>query len=170
MLRTLQFFRRVAKNCEKRLLASSCLSLRPSACNNWASIGRIFIKFDILVVLGKSVEDIQISLEVDKRSPIYILYIFDYISLSFSSFFRDKSCRENQNTYFTFDNLFYLENFANYETVWKNIVMQDRPQKTTWRMRNVCWILEATNTPSEYAIFLLSQCHSGCTNAPECYV
>jgi len=33
------------KNCEKLLLASSCLSVRPSARNNSAPTARIFIKF-----------------------------------------------------------------------------------------------------------------------------
>ena len=36
------------QNCEKRLLAFSCLSVRPPAWNNSAPTGRISIKFDIL--------------------------------------------------------------------------------------------------------------------------
>jgi hypothetical protein len=39
------------KNCEKRLVASSCLSVRPSACNN--SAGQAFIKFNIWVLFEK---------------------------------------------------------------------------------------------------------------------
>ena len=50
-------FRRVCKILEKRLLASSCLSVclsvAPSACvsawNNFTSTGGIFMKFNILV-------------------------------------------------------------------------------------------------------------------------
>ena len=44
-------FRRVGKNREIRLLSLSCLSLSlcPSAWNNWAPIGQIFMKFDIAV-------------------------------------------------------------------------------------------------------------------------
>ena len=41
------FFRRVRKNCEKRLLASSCLPVCPSAWNNSTPTGRILIKLDI---------------------------------------------------------------------------------------------------------------------------
>ena len=33
----------------------------------------------------------------------------------------DKSCRENQNTYFVFNN-FYLESRVVYEVMWKNVV------------------------------------------------
>ena len=45
----------------------------------------------------------------------------------------DKSC--TQNTHFTFNNFFFSENLAVYEIMWKNIVEQDRPQMTIWRMR-----------------------------------
>jgi len=35
------------------------------------------------------------------------------------------------------------------------MVEQDRPHMTIWRMRFVCWINKATDTHSEYAIFLV---------------
>ena len=38
--------------------------------------------------------------------------------------------------------------------MWKNTAEPDRPQKTTWRMRIVCWIPNATNTLSEYVILI----------------
>jgi hypothetical protein len=38
-----------------------------------------------------------------------------------------KSCRENQNTQFIFNN-FFFENLAAYDIMWKNIVESDRPQ------------------------------------------
>jgi hypothetical protein len=40
----------------------------------------------------------------------------------------DKSCRENQNTYFIFNK--FSENHAVYEIMWKNMVEPDRPQIT----------------------------------------
>ena len=45
----LSFFGERSRNCEKRPLASSCLSVCPSAWNNSAPTGRIFIWFDIAV-------------------------------------------------------------------------------------------------------------------------
>jgi len=42
----------------------------------------------------------------------------------------DKSYRENQNTRFTFNNLFFSENHAVYEIMWENLVEADRPQMT----------------------------------------
>jgi len=38
-----------SQNCEKRLLASSRLSVRLFTWKNWASTERIFMKFDILL-------------------------------------------------------------------------------------------------------------------------
>ena len=39
----------------------------------------------------------------------------------------DKSCTENQNTHFVFNNFFFFENYAIYEIMWKNIVELGRP-------------------------------------------
>jgi len=41
----------------------------------------------------------------------------------------DKSCRENQDTYFMFSNLL-SENHAIYKIMWKNMVVLYRPQMT----------------------------------------
>jgi hypothetical protein len=59
-----------SQNCEKRLLASSWLSIRLSKWNNSAVTGRIFMKFDISLffsIFRKAVEKIQVSLEYDTR-------------------------------------------------------------------------------------------------------
>jgi hypothetical protein len=36
----------------------------------------------------------------------------------------------------------------------QNVVQPDTPQMTIWRMRIACWIPKATNTHSEYVIFI----------------
>jgi hypothetical protein len=41
----------------------------------------------------------------------------------------DKSCGENENTYFIFNNFFPPENRAAYEIMWKNMV--EPPQMTS---------------------------------------
>jgi hypothetical protein len=58
----------------------------------------------------------------------------------------DKSCRENQNTYFIF------KNPAVCEVMWKNMAEPDKPQVTIRRMRVSGWIPKATHTHSEYVI------------------
>ena len=81
-------------------------------------------------------------------------YKFLIISCSFLLRIRngsDKSCRENQkkNTHFTFS-IFFVENHAFCEIMWKNIVEPGRPQTTVWSMRNARWTPKATNTRSKY--------------------
>ena len=39
--------------------------------------------------------------------------------------------------------------------MYKNIVLSERPQMTTWRMRILCWMPKATETHSEY-VFLIA--------------
>ena len=75
--------------------------------------------------------------------------IYDYISLSSSN----KSCGENRNTHFMFNNFFYC---AVYDIMWKNTVEPGKKQKATWRMRSACWITKATNTHLEYLILISS--------------
>ena len=64
----LSVFRRVRKNCEKWLLASSYLYFGPSSRNNSVSSGTIWIKFYIWAFLEKCVEKIQVSLKSDKNN------------------------------------------------------------------------------------------------------
>jgi hypothetical protein len=54
-----------------------------------------------------------------------------------------KSCIKSQNTYFRFNQP---------PSPRKNIVQQDRPQMTIWRMRITCWIPNVTNIHSQYVI------------------
>jgi hypothetical protein len=83
-------FRRISKNCEKRLLASSRryvhlvrLSVRPRRCNNSAPTGQNFIKFDSSIS-RKPVKKIEVSSKSDTNSVYFIWrppYIFYNISL-----------------------------------------------------------------------------------------
>jgi hypothetical protein len=51
----------------------------------------------------------------------------------------------------------FLQNRAAYEIIWENIVEWGRPHMTIRRMRIACWIPKATNTHSEYVIFIAFQ-------------
>jgi hypothetical protein len=53
-----------------------------------------------------------------------------------------------------FWNFFFFENRAVNEIMCKNIVELDRPQMTVWHMHIACWKPKATNTHSEYVIFV----------------
>jgi hypothetical protein len=60
----------------------------------------------------------------------------------------DKSCRENQNTYFVFSKSVF-ENRAVYEKMWNIIVEWGRTQMTIWRTHIASWIPKATNTHTQ---------------------
>ena len=56
-----------------------------------------------------------------------------------------KSCRENQNT-FCVQYLFFFENWAVYEIMWKNTVERGKQQMIIWRMRITWRTNKATHT------------------------
>jgi hypothetical protein len=124
-------FRHVRKN---RLLASSYMPVRPPAWKNSAPTGRIFMKFDIY--FSKICEKIQVSLKSDNNNGTLhedlctFMVICRWILVRMRNV-SDKSCRENQNTHFMFNN-FFSENRAICEIMWKNMVQPDRPQMTIW--------------------------------------
>jgi len=98
-----------------------------SSWSNSIPTGRIFMKFDILIF--ENLTRITGTLHEDQ-------YTFFIISRSFLLWMRnvlEQSCRENQNTHFMFGNVFFFENCAVYEIVWKNIVERGRPQMTDAR-------------------------------------
>ena len=66
----------------------------------------------------------------------------------------EKSCRENQNTYFMFSNFFpkikaFMRHAEKYGTAG-----QATDKNTIWRMHFSCWLTEATDTHSEYVILI----------------
>jgi len=68
----------------------------------------------------------------------------------------DESYRENLNTRFMFNNIFFFfKNRAAYDTMWKHNVEPGLPQKTIRRMRIPCWITKATDIDSEYGILIV---------------
>jgi hypothetical protein len=77
----------------------------------------------------------------------------------------EKSCRENQNTYFMFSNFFpnikaFMRHAEKYGTAG-----QATDKNTIWRMHFSCWLTEATDTHSEYVIFIFHG-NNTFTNAP----
>ena len=66
-----RFFWVLSQDCDKRLLASSCLSVRVSAWYNSAPAGQIFMKFGIRIFFEKTVEKIQVSLKSDKNNRYF---------------------------------------------------------------------------------------------------
>jgi len=123
---------------------SVCLSVvRPSARNKSAPTAGIFMKFDIW-------EFCTTLWIYDKNNGYFIwrpTYIFYHISLHYShnGKFFDKYCRENRNTHFTYNNVFFW-NSVLCEIRRKYIDEPDRKQMRIWRMSIANWISKATNT------------------------
>ena len=112
-----------------------------------------------LRTFSKNIEKIQISLKYTVITGTLhedrcIFRITPRLFLLRMRNVSDKSCRENQNIHFVFNNSPPPENRAVYEIMWENIVERGRPQMTIWRMRIARWIPKATNTHSEYVIII----------------
>jgi len=59
----------------------------------------------------------------------------------------------------------FSENHVVYEIMRTNGVEPNRPQMTIWLVRLACWVPKATNTHSEFVIFIFHS-NNGCTNTP----
>jgi hypothetical protein len=106
----------------KRLLASSCLSVRLYTSNTSATTGRIFIKLDIwffLTIRWENEHFIKVRITVLDVKPIHIFYHTSLISFRMRNV-SDTKYTENQNTHIMFNNFFY-------EIMWKKC----RAGKTT---------------------------------------
>jgi len=70
----------------------------------------------------------------------------------------DKTCIENQNTYFVFSNFFFLEN---YSVLWKKCgrVGQVTDDNVIRSLHFACCVPKATNAHSEYVILIAFPLH-----------
>jgi hypothetical protein len=116
---------------------------------SWNLIFEIFRKYD---------KNIQFSLKSDKNNgysiwrPIHI-FISCLISIKLETF-QTKLWRKSKHILCSITFCFF-ENCAVYETMWKNVVLPNRPQRTMWRTGIVYWIPKTKNMPSKYIILLV---------------
>jgi hypothetical protein len=133
---------------------------RPSALNNSAHTGTIFVKFYIWVFFEKYVAKFQVSLKSDKNNgyftwrPIYIMITCRLILLRMRNV-SENSCRENQITHFIFNNVFRKTCHLR-----GNVKKCCRPGEAaddniTRSMRFACQVTKATDTHSECVIFIV---------------
>ena len=124
--RTCYFYTRW-QNWEKRLLASSCLSVRPSV--RMEQLGSHWTDFRIigyLSILRKSVDVIQVSLKSHKNNGYFTwrpMYIFSNISLNSScdEMFQTKFL-EKMRTHFVFSNVFPKRKRGRPKQTWRRSV------------------------------------------------
>jgi len=105
------------------------------------------------VFFRKSIEKIKVSTQYDKNSGYFtwrLIHISNRILLN-SSHNDTCFCQTLFSKFVCFRKSRRLrDNVAKYCTTGQG------PQTTTWRMRTVCWILQATNTMSEYILLTAS--------------
>ena len=99
-------FRCYSQNCEERLFASSCLSVRPSVCIEQLGFHwRIFMKFDIWIFSKNMSRKLKFHENLTRITGTLHedRCLFMIISRSFLLTMRnisDKICRENQNAFY----------------------------------------------------------------------
>ena len=89
------------QNCKKRLLALSCLSVRPSAWKNSASTGRVFMTFDISLFFENLSRKFTFPLNPTRIRGTLYEDQYTVMTISCSVLLRmrsvsDKSCTENK--------------------------------------------------------------------------
>ena len=158
-----------SQNCEKRLLASSCLSVHP-----WLSLNGTQLPLDglsrnlIFRYFSKICCENWSFIKVEHEYPaLYMQTDIHFLIKSRSVFPRmrnisNKIRRENQYTQFVFHNIFFC-----FDIMWKNIIEQGSLQMTIWCMCIASWIPKSKNTCSDYVILInfplqqWSQKHTG---------
>jgi hypothetical protein len=115
-----------------------------------------------LCSIQKSVEKIQVSLQSKKMKCAwredqctFMTYLVQFF-LEWKNF-SDRSYTENQNARFTFS-IFFFENCAVYEIIWKNAVEPRMPQMKIRRVLFACQITKARirNTFKIFHIYCFS--------------
>jgi hypothetical protein len=109
-----------SQNCEKRLLASSCVSVRPHGTTRLPLDG---FSWSLIFIFPNCVENIEVSLKFHKINEYYpwrLICIFDHKSVipyQNEKCWWDKSCTENQITHFMFNSLFFRKSCR----LWDNV-------------------------------------------------
>ena len=149
----LVIFYACSQNCEKHLLASSCLSFRSFSPREIIRLPQERFSWNLILedFCEKSVEKIQISIKTEKNNGYFAwrsMYI--YISLNYSyneKCFWQQSWRKPK--YILYPSYIF---FRKYRRLWDNVEKYRRARHVTddniiRRMHFACWITKATETP-----------------------
>ena len=121
-----------------------CIYVRPFDCpppppvwKDSAPTGRIFVEVDIWEFLSRTLSFHQYVTRITSAlyEDVYTFMTMHHWIILRTRTVLNKSCRENQNTHFTSNNLFQkIVQFI--EIVWKNMLERDRSQVTM--QKEVC--------------------------------
>jgi hypothetical protein len=138
----LNFFSMRFRKIKKRLLTSSCLSVRLSAWNNSAVTGRTIMNVVIWVFFLQNLSRQKVSLKITRitgtlhEDQFICMITSRWIILRMRNI-SDRPCRWIQDSQLMFNRLF-SEIVQVYVMMWKNIVKPGRSQMKIWRMRFAC--------------------------------
>jgi hypothetical protein len=148
-----------SQNCEKRLIALSCLSVCLSVCLSTLlpldGFWRNFI-FDYFLKIYR--ENSRLIIIWHTKITILhlntIIYFWSYLANFFLEWemFQTKVVQKIK-THFVFSNFFFLYR-AVCGIMWRNLVEPYIPQITIWGTRIACWIPKATKTHSDHVILI----------------
>jgi hypothetical protein len=128
-----------------------CASNRPSAWNNSAPTGWIFVKFDVWVLFENLSRKVKFDWSLIRMTCNLHeeLCTFFIMSLCIEKYFRQNLSRKSKHTFYI--EWCFSKNRAVYEIMWKNMV-QPMGDSIIWGMHFTCWITEVPGTCSEYVI------------------
>ena len=137
------------------------MSVRPSAWNNSAPTGRIFMKFDIYAFFEKfstHLNFIKIGYEKRVRYVKTNVHLWSYLAQFFLEWkmFQTKFVEKIETHILCSMMFFFFLKLVPFVRCGKSIVQLGRPQMIIWRMCIACWVPKATNIYSKYVIFISS--------------
>ena len=145
-----------SQNCERRLLASSCLADRPRwtarlppATFSWNLIWEFFENLSRKFSVHWNLIRIKGTLHEDQHS--FMIISRPVLLRTKKKYFRQKLYRKWQQKFYV--QKLPFENRAVYKIMWGGKSVQPgRQQMSIWRLHNARWIPKATNTHSKYVL------------------
>jgi len=138
-----------SQNCDKQLLASSCLPVHVPEWNNSVPTLQIFMKFDNYIFFDNLLRKYTFHSNLTRKMGTLHkdLCTFMIISHSILPWMRNSTDKIVQKikTHIFGQQLYFPppKNCAVYE-IWKNMVQPDRPQMTIQHMHIACWLYECS--------------------------
>jgi hypothetical protein len=135
-----------SQNCEKRLLALSCLSIRLFAWNIPDPTGRIFLFGYFSKIFRENWSFITIWQEQRVLCMKTNIHFWSYFAKFFSEWEMFQTNVVGKIKTHILCSITSFRKSYHSDIKLKNNVTPGRPQMTTWRMRVACWIPKAIHT------------------------
>ena len=142
-----------SQNCERRLLASSCLSVRPHGTSRLPLDGFSWnlIYENISKICREKPSFINICQEYRVLYMKTNIHFWSYLTQFFLEWeMFQTNVVEKIKTHILYPVTFFFWNHAVYEIMLKNNAQPDRPQMAVWPLRISRWVPKVTDKQSLY--------------------